>query len=111
LNRVDEIIVFHTLGEEHLKQIVEIQLAGLRKRLADRHIEIELTDRARTHLVRAGYDPVYGARPLKRAIQREIETPMARRILAGEVRDGQRISVDLDSAGNLRFDTQAVAVA
>src|SRR5437016_12918918 len=65
LNRVDEIIVFHALSEDHLKKIVEIQLAGLRKRLADRHIEIELTDRARTHLVRAGYDPVYGARPLK----------------------------------------------
>jgi ATP-dependent Clp protease ATP-binding subunit ClpB len=111
LNRVDEIIVFHALDEEHLKKIVEIQLAGLRKRLADRHIEIELTDRARTHLVRAGYDPVYGARPLKRAIQREIETPMARRILGGEVRDGQHLSVDLDGTGNLRFDTQAVAVA
>jgi ATP-dependent Clp protease ATP-binding subunit ClpB len=111
LNRVDEIIVFHALAEEHLKQIVEIQLEGLRKRLADRHIEIELSDRARTHLVRAGYDPVYGARPLKRAIQREVETPLARQILAGEVRDGQHLFVDLDSAGNLRFDTQAVAVA
>ena len=81
LNRVDETIVFHTLSEEHLKQIVEIQLNGLRKRLAERHIEIELTDRARGYLVRLGYDPTYGARPLKRAIQREIETPMARRIL------------------------------
>jgi ATP-dependent Clp protease ATP-binding subunit ClpB len=111
LNRVDEIIVFHALSEEHLKQIVEIQLAGLRRRLADRHIEIELTDRARTHLVRAGYDPVYGARPLKRAIQREIETPMARMILAGEVRDGQHLFVDLDASGNLRFDTERAAVA
>ena len=91
LNRVDEIIVFHALTEEHLKQIVEIQLGSLRKRLADRHIELELTDRARGHLVRSGYDPSYGARPLKRAIQREIETPLARRILGGEVRDAHHM--------------------
>jgi ATP-dependent Clp protease ATP-binding subunit ClpB len=106
LNRVDEIIVFHALSEEHLKQIVEIQLNGLRKRLAERHLEIELTDRARVHLVRSGYDPVYGARPLKRAIQREIETPMARMILGGEVRDGAHVLADLDSSGNLTFKTQ-----
>ena len=86
LNRLDEIIVFHALSEEHLKQIVEIQLAGLRARLAERHIQLELTDAARTRLVREGYDPTYGARPLKRAIQREIETPLAKRILGGEVR-------------------------
>jgi ATP-dependent Clp protease ATP-binding subunit ClpB len=106
LNRVDEIIVFHALSEENLKQIVDIQLNGLRKRLADRHIELELTDRARGHLVRTGYDPAYGARPLKRAIQREIETPMARRILGGEVRDGQHIVVDLDPDGHLSFESK-----
>jgi ATP-dependent Clp protease ATP-binding subunit ClpB len=106
LNRVDEIIVFHALSEENLKQIVDIQLNGLRKRLADRHIDLELTDRARGHLVRAGYDPAYGARPLKRAIQREIETPMARRILGGEVRDGHRVVVDLDPAGQLSFESK-----
>ncbi len=106
LNRVDEIIVFHALTEEHLKQIVEIQLGGLRKRLADRHIELELTDRVRGHLVRSGYDPSYGARPLKRAIQREIETPLARRILGGEVRDGHRVVVDLDPAGHLVFESK-----
>jgi ATP-dependent Clp protease ATP-binding subunit ClpB len=106
LNRVDETIVFHSLSEEHLKQIVDIQLAGLRKRLAERHIELELTDRARGYLVRSGYDPNYGARPLKRAIQREIETPMARRILGGEVRDGQRILVDLDPSGKLTFESK-----
>ena len=106
LNRVDEIIVFHGLTEEHLKQIVGIQLNGLRKRLADRHIELELTDRARGYLVRTGYDPAYGARPLKRAIQREIETPMARRILGGEVRDGHRVVVDLDPAGHLSFKSK-----
>jgi ATP-dependent Clp protease ATP-binding subunit ClpB len=106
LNRVDEIIVFHALTEEHLKQIIEIQLGGLRKRLADRHIELELTDRVRGHLVRSGYDPSYGARPLKRAIQREIETPLARRILGGEVRDGHRVVVDLDPAGHLVFESK-----
>jgi ATP-dependent Clp protease ATP-binding subunit ClpB len=106
LNRVDETIVFHALSEEHLKQIVEIQLNGLRKRLADRHIEIELTDRARGHLVRSGYDPTYGARPLKRAIQREIETPLARKILGAEVRDGQHVRVDLDASGSLNFESK-----
>ena len=105
LNRVDETIVFHSLSEDHLKEIVEIQLRGLRKRLADRHVGLELTDRARGYLVRSGYDPAYGARPLKRAIQREIETPMARRILAGEIRDSQQVVVDLDQSGKLVFET------
>ena len=99
LNRLDEIIVFHALSEEQLKQIVEIQLAGLRARLAERHITLELSDEARTRLVREGYDPNYGARPLKRAIQREIETPLAKRILGGEARDGSRIYVDLAPNG------------
>src|SRR5277367_5965699 len=106
LNRVDEIIVFHALSEDHLKQIVEIQLGSLRKRLADRHIDLELTDRARGHLVRSGYDPSYGARPLKRAIQREIETPLARRILGGEVRDGHHVVVDVGPAGHLVFESK-----
>ncbi len=99
LNRLDEIIVFHALGEEHLKKIVEVQLAGLRARLEERHIKLELTDAARTHLVRSGYDPVYGARPLKRAIQREIETPLAKRILSGEVKSGQIVQLDTDPKG------------
>jgi len=103
LNRLDEIIVFHALSEEHLKQIVDIQLAGLRARLAERHISLELTDEAKTTLVREGYDPVYGARPLKRAIQRDIETPLAKRILGGELRDGQTILVDAARPG-LRFE-------
>ena len=102
LNRVDEIIVFHALSEEHLKQIVDIQLRRLRERLADRHITLELTDAAKTHLVRAGYDPAYGARPLKRAIQKEIETALGRLILKGEVRDGQTVVVDADH-GRLTF--------
>jgi ATP-dependent Clp protease ATP-binding subunit ClpB len=110
LNRVDEIIVFHSLSEDHLKRIVEIQLGHLRARLADRHVDIELSDAARTHLVRAGYDPSYGARPLKRAIQKEIETPLARLILAGKVRDGQTVDVGFDSAkGELAFTPRAAA--
>jgi ATP-dependent Clp protease ATP-binding subunit ClpB len=112
LNRVDEIIVFHALSEEHLKQIVEIQLARLRARLADRHITLQLTDAARSNLVRTGYDPHYGARPLKRAIQKKIETPLGRLLLKGEVRDGQTVMVDAPSeAGELKFTPEAVGVA
>jgi ATP-dependent Clp protease ATP-binding subunit ClpB len=112
LNRVDEIIVFHALSEAHLKEIVEIQLAQLRARLAERHIQIELTDAARTHLVRAGYNPTYGARPLKRAIQKEVETQLARLILQGEIRDGQSVLVDIDaSRGALQFAPVEEAVA
>ena len=108
LNRVDEIIVLHALSEEHLKQIVDIQLGGLRKRLTERHIGLELSDAARSHLVRSGYDPNYGARPLKRAIQREIETPLARRILSGEVHDGESVSIDVTPSGQLSFETTKV---
>jgi ATP-dependent Clp protease ATP-binding subunit ClpB len=94
LNRVDEIVVFHSLTEEHLKKILQIQLERLRSRLAERHISIELTPAAETHLAREGYDPVYGARPLKRAIQKELETPLGRRLLAGEIKDGDKVMVD-----------------
>jgi ATP-dependent Clp protease ATP-binding subunit ClpB len=114
LNRVDEIIVFHALSEEHLKQIVEIQLGYLRRRLAERHIQIELTEAAREYLVRIGYDPTYGARPLRRAIQKEVETPLARLVLKGEVRDGQKVVVDYDaSRKELQFNyaEEAVPVA
>ncbi|MGH8064070.1 MAG: ATP-dependent chaperone ClpB [Candidatus Entotheonellia bacterium] len=111
LNRVDEIIVFHALSEEHLKVIVDIQLAHLRARLAERHIQIELTDAARTHLVRTGYNPTYGARPLKRAIQKEVETQLARLILKGEVRDGQSVVIDYDAhQGALQFTAVEEAV-
>ncbi|MBM3759797.1 MAG: ATP-dependent chaperone ClpB [Acidobacteria bacterium] len=107
LNRVDETIVFHALTEEHLKDIVGIQLHGVRKRLTDRKIELVLTDAARAHLVRMGYDPTYGARPLKRAIQKEIETPLARKLLAGEVRDNTRVHIDHDRfTGSLSFTTE-----
>jgi ATP-dependent Clp protease ATP-binding subunit ClpB len=107
LNRVDEIIVFHALSEEHLEQIVEIQLDRLRARLAERHIRLELTRAARLHLVRTGYDPTYGARPLKRAIQKEIETPLAKLVIGRTIRDGQLVSVDLDADGRLKFEPKS----
>jgi ATP-dependent Clp protease ATP-binding subunit ClpB len=96
LNRVDETVVFHALSEADLMKIVEIQLNSLRKRLEERKIKLELTDAAREHLVRVGYDPAYGARPLKRTIQREIESRLARLLLEGKVRDGQMVLIDYD---------------
>jgi ATP-dependent Clp protease ATP-binding subunit ClpB len=108
LNRIDEIVVFHALSEGELKSIVEIQLDRVRARLADRRITLEISDEAKTHLARVGYEPAYGARPLKRAIQREVETPLGRKILAGEVRDGDHVRVDLDrERGALSFNTVA----
>jgi ATP-dependent Clp protease ATP-binding subunit ClpB len=105
LNRIDEIIVFHSLSEEQLKKIVEIQLGHLRARLAERHIALELTDAARALLVRTGYDPQYGARPLKRAIQKKIETPLGRLLIQGSVKDGQMVKVDTGPSGDLAFTT------
>jgi ATP-dependent Clp protease ATP-binding subunit ClpB len=96
LNRVDETIVFHALDEDHLKQIVVIQLKRLQNRLAERHIVLELTEAAKTHLVRVGYDPAYGARPLKRAIQREVENPLGRLLLEDKIKDGQTVVLDYD---------------
>ena len=99
LNRVDEIVVFHSLSEADLKKILEVQLGRLRARLAERHIDLELTEVAATQLAREGYDPVYGARPLKRAIQKELETPIGRRLLAGEIREGDKLIVDWKNGG------------
>ncbi|MFL5339783.1 MAG: ATP-dependent chaperone ClpB, partial [Gemmataceae bacterium] len=93
LNRVDEIVVFHALSEEHLMQIVEIQLERLRRRLEERHVALELTEAARKHLVRVGYDPAYGARPLKRVIQRELQNALAEKILAGDIEDGSNVRI------------------
>jgi ATP-dependent Clp protease ATP-binding subunit ClpB len=108
LNRVDEIIVFHALSEDHLMRIVDIQLERLRARLAERHIRIELTDEARRRLVRIGYDPAYGARPLKRAIQKHIENQVGRLLLEGTIRDGQQVRVDYDRGSDkFAFTPQA----
>ncbi len=106
LNRVDETVVFHSLGIEDLKRIVYIQLERLRARLAERQLEIEITPEALEFLSQEGFDPSYGARPLKRAIQREIETPLAKRLLAGEIHDGRRIYIDAPVPGaGLTFST------
>ena len=109
LNRIDEIIVFHGLKPEHLRQIVAIQLEDLRKSLADRHIRLTLTDEASRHLVDTGYDPVYGARPLKRAIQKQVTTKLGRLIIEGKVHDGDEVVVDYDArTKDLRFAPVAV---
>ena len=103
LNRIDEIIVFHALSSDHLKKIVEIQLGRLRHRLAERHIQLELTDAAREHLATVGYDAAYGARPLKRTIQKEVETVLGRMLLEGKIRDGQTVHVDYQEGKGLTF--------
>jgi ATP-dependent Clp protease ATP-binding subunit ClpB len=99
LNRLDEIIFFHQLDREHLKQIIDIQLAGLVKRLEERKIHVTLTTKAKELLVREGFDPVYGARPLKRAIQRLILDPLALRVLEGDFREGDMVVVDAGRDG------------
>jgi len=99
LNRVDDIVVFHGLTRDDLREIVEIQLGHLRRRLGERHIRLELTRKAKDHFADTGYDPAYGARPLKRLIQKELETALARKLLAGEVKDHSRVVVDHDGTG------------
>ena len=94
LNRVDEILIFHRLSQDHLRAIVDIQLRGLQKRLAERSITLTLTDKAREFLAERGFDPAYGARPLKRLIQKEIQDQLALRLLNGEFADGDRIEAD-----------------
>ena len=99
LNRVDETVVFHSLDRDHLQRIVDIQLDHLRARLAERRIGFELTARAKDHFAQAGYDPMYGARPLKRLLQKEVETQLGRKIIAGEVGDNDRVVIDYDGNG------------
>jgi ATP-dependent Clp protease ATP-binding subunit ClpB len=99
LNRIDEIIFFHALGLDHMKQIIDIQVRGLLKRLEERKIHVELSDSAREFLVAEGYDPMYGARPLKRTIQRRVLDPLALRVLEGQFREGDRIAVDVGDNG------------
>jgi ATP-dependent Clp protease ATP-binding subunit ClpB len=99
LNRIDEIIIFRSLDREQIKKIVDIQLRGLASRLADRKLSIELTDAARSFLAEQGWDPTYGARPLKRALHRSILDPLALHVLEGEYREGDTILVDRDGAG------------
>ena len=102
INRIDEIVFFHSLDQEHIRKIVEIQLGGLLRRLSERKIAVELTDAAKDFLVREGYDPVYGARPLKRALQRRLLDPLALRVLEGTFHEGDTITVDV-SGDELKF--------
>jgi ATP-dependent Clp protease ATP-binding subunit ClpB len=108
LNRIDDIIFFHSLSREHLKQIVDVQLAGLMRRLEERKIHVTLTDAAKEQLVREGFDPHYGARPLKRTIQRRVLDPLALRVLEGDFREGDSVSVDAGSEG-LSFEKREMA--
>jgi ATP-dependent Clp protease ATP-binding subunit ClpB len=108
LNRVDDVIIFHPLTIDNIKDIVEIQLKNLRKRLSDRKITLSLSDRAKEFLAKEGFDPVYGARPLKRAIQRVIQDPLALKILEGEVSEGDTVEVDVNSGNEVVFSKPAV---
>ena len=94
LNRVDETVVFLPLRRNQIARIVDLQVNRLRKRLEDRKIRLELTDEARKFIADAGYDPVYGARPLKRYVQQAVETPLAKELVGGKIRDGQTVTVD-----------------
>ena len=111
LNRIDDVVVFHPLEREHIRRIVDIQLDYLRKRLADRDITLSLDDQAIDRLADAGFDPVYGARPLKRAIQQQIENPLAQRILAGDFGPGDTVSVTAPEVGTLAFERKTSAAA
>ncbi|HEY2152694.1 MAG TPA: ATP-dependent chaperone ClpB [Vicinamibacterales bacterium] len=108
LNRIDEIIFFHALGREHMKRIIDIQLAALVKRLDERKIHVTMTDAAKDHLVREGYDPIYGARPLKRTIQRRVLDPLALRVLEGQFIEGDTVVVDVADGGLVFEKREAV---
>jgi ATP-dependent Clp protease ATP-binding subunit ClpB len=106
LNRIDEIVVFHRLGEAHIERIVEIQVEQLRERLAERNLGLELTEAALAHIATVGYDPDFGARPLKRVIQREVSDPVALALLKGEYHDGDVVVVDATADGTLTFSSK-----
>jgi len=96
LNRIDEVILFHSLGREQIARIVDVQLEHLRRRLAGRNLSLSVSDAARKLLAEEGYDPAYGARPLKRVIQQRLENPLASRILSGAFAEGEVVQVDVD---------------
>jgi ATP-dependent Clp protease ATP-binding subunit ClpB len=102
INRIDEVVVFHALDEKNIQAIAKIQLRGLEARLAKMELTLEVTDAALAELALAGFDPIYGARPLKRAIQQSIENPLAKRILEGEFVPKDRVKVDV-VAGRFEF--------
>jgi ATP-dependent Clp protease ATP-binding subunit ClpB len=100
LNRLDEIIIFNTLSEAEIARIIDIQIARMQARLKDRKINITLSEEAREFLARVGYDPVYGARPLKRAIRKYIQDPLALQILQGKVKEGAKVNISPDRKGD-----------
>ena len=108
LNRIDEIVVFRPLAIEQIEQIVSIQLRSLRKRLAERQITLDVTPNALQHLASEGFDPIYGARPLKRVIQKQIVQPLALRLLQGDFKDGDTVVVD-SANGELTFSRRVAA--
>jgi ATP-dependent Clp protease ATP-binding subunit ClpC len=108
LNRIDDVIIFHPLTEEHLKKIVDLLIREVEKRLAERNIKLEVSEEAKAWLVQKGYDPVYGARPLRRAIQRYVENPLSTRILQGEFTEGDTVVISLEG-DNLSFAARKVA--
>jgi ATP-dependent Clp protease ATP-binding subunit ClpB len=110
LNRIDEIVEFQPLTRDQLADIVELQLARLRERLAERGLSLELTDEAKEVIAEAGWDPAYGARPLKRALQRLVENPLALRLLEGDFTEGDTIRVDAHG-GELMFEKAQLAAA
>jgi ATP-dependent Clp protease ATP-binding subunit ClpB len=110
LNRLDEIIVFHRLGRDQMGRIVDIQMGRLRKLLADRKITLEIDEQARTWLGNQGYEPAYGARPLKRVIQRNVQDALAEKILAGEVKDGDTVRLSVRD-GKIAINGEAIREA
>jgi ATP-dependent Clp protease ATP-binding subunit ClpC len=110
INRLDDIIVFHELSEPQLHQIVELIIKDLEKRMEERKLGIEITEAARSWLVKVGFDPVYGARPLRRAVERYVENPLSSKILAAEFKEGDTITVDL-AEDTLTFTARAAVKA
>ena len=100
LNRLDEIVIYHALPLEQIKHIVSLQIKALQDRLAERHLTLEVTDKAREFLAHEGYDPAYGARPLKRTLQKKIQDPMALMLLQGKFEEGETVLVDLAMTGD-----------
>jgi ATP-dependent Clp protease ATP-binding subunit ClpC len=110
LNRVDEIIVFHDLTLDHIRQIVDLQMKEIQARLSEHGVVIELTDAARDWLASEGFDPKFGARPLRRTLQRLVETPLSKKLLRGELETGHTVLVDTDPEGGIKFETKGEAV-
>jgi ATP-dependent Clp protease ATP-binding subunit ClpB len=111
LNRIDDIITFKSLGKDDLGKIIEIQLALLRKFLADRRITLELTPAARDAVFQEGYDPAFGARPLKRAIQKLLADPLAMKLLDGEIQPGEHVIANVNKQGEFSFKAAAAAAS